>query len=117
MAIIYMTANAQTNKEKGSAVYEASGTITANTDAIMLPDETGKTDNWNLALSEFVGGASARFEYSNSPRSQVLAGGGSWNPWDNGNVTSYSDDSLHPPTAVRVILEAGTSVKYEVVVN
>ena len=110
MSVVYLEPNTQTNKIKGSAIFEMSEIADKDGagNTIMLPDESGKIDSILVALN--VNGGTARVEWSLSPRSVLKAGGGNWQAWGAGNVAVDASDVFYPVSAVRMFVLSGNPV-------
>jgi len=103
----YLIANDQSNSEKGIPIFEGSYTVASGetSDPILLSDGEGPGSYWQIAL--IPGGNNGRFELTLSPRATVKSGGGNWIPWDAGNVSTSTSDSLTPVQAVRIVSVSG----------
>lgn len=104
--MIHLTANAQSNPHTGKAVWEANKTITSDDETFLMPDESGTAEYWTLSIYP-IGSGSGKWQYTRSPRSEVIAGTAKWQDWDNGVVSAYSDDSLFPVQAVKLVHASG----------
>lgn len=107
MPVIELKANSQSNVDKGLPVFDLSVSVLSGvtSDPVILPDSEGARDYWQLSL--ITGGNTGRFEYSLSPRADIIAGLGNWHSWDAGEVSVDTDDSLTPVQAVRVVSTSG----------
>ncbi len=110
MSVKYLESNTQTNKIKGEPIWDYSESVAAGqtTNAILLPDNAGPPERWIVGL--FISSGNGRIEYTISPRANVIAGSANWRAWDNGNVSSSSDDVLAPVQAIRAVNVSGTIV-------
>lgn len=108
MAINYLETNTETSNIKGDPVYsitkQQNGAGTPG--PIMLPDEAGKKENWNVGISPVTSGT-ARMEYTLSDRDAVKNGAGKWRRSTAGNVTLITDAIFGNPTAVRLYVVSG----------
>ena len=111
MALKYATASVETNKEKGSSIYESKETISSpgTGDDMLLPDQCGRFDTVLVMLS-VSGGGTGKVQYTLSNRAQVIAGSAVWKDWDAGIVSSNTDDALYHVSAIRLVNTAGTTI-------
>lgn len=109
MAVIYLTKNNQSEAYGAGYIWEKKVAVASGetSDPIMLPDEAGAREYWQLSLLPAAG--TGRFEYSLSSRETIKAAPSSanWQAWDSGNVAILTDDSLTPVQAVRVVSVSG----------
>lgn len=107
MSVIYLVANNQSNIEKGKPVYEKSVVVGngETSDPIIAPDESGPVEYWQIGI--VTGGNTGRFEFTLSPRADVIAGNALWRSSDAGNVSTDSTDSLTPVQGVRAVSVSG----------
>ena len=105
---VLVTNNQTAVQTPGQAVYEYQETVAdgVTSEFIMAPDNAGKLRDWSVAV---IPAGTARVEYTLSGRDTVAAGGGNWQQWDDGNVTSITSDLLGPVTAVRVVSVTGAA--------
>lgn len=75
-----------------------------NTDWIFIPRGV---DSVPVALNPTAG--EGRIEYTLSNVETVKSGSPVVKAWDSGNVTTYTDDTLFPITAIRMVNISGTT--------
>lgn len=110
MALQYLTASAETNKTKGSAIWEGenSKATPGNGNTFLLIDLAGKVESWLVSL--VVTSGTGKVQYTNSIRSKVLAGTAIWYDWNDGVVAANTNDVFFNVSAVRLVNVTGTTL-------
>ena len=109
MALRYGTGSVESNRNKGSAIYESAETLSApaDGDTILLPDESGRMDSVMVSLVVTAGGGKVQYTISN--RADVIAGNAVWYDWDAGAVVANTTDVMYHVSAVRQVNTSGTT--------
>ena len=110
MALKYATVSAETNKIKGSAIYEAEETKSSPGagDTFLLENESGGFRT--ILVSLLVTAGTGKIQYAISSRSKVLAGTATWFDWSSGVVSANTNDTLYHVSAIRQVNFSGTTV-------
>ncbi len=108
MAVIELTSSAESNKSKGSMIWEKEVSVSAGETSgwITLPDESGKAEKWLVSL---ITSGSARVETTGSIRSRVVGDTAVAYVWTAGNVSVNTTTTFENVSAVRVVSISGAA--------
>lgn len=112
MSVTYLVDSDETNRVKGSAIFEGKETLSspATGDDFILPDGVGKIDAWMIHL--ILSGTSPRavVELSISNRSEIIAETAIWFEWDYGEVFVSTRQTFYQVSGIRMVNYVGTTV-------